>query len=70
MKRKTLLFVITEILYFLVLLGAWLVIWEVSGVNINEWGGLAIFVAVLILIFIRDIRDSLFNHIEGKYNGK
>ena len=59
MVNKTLIFVISEIWFFVGLLIGWLIIWNVTGLDLFSWKGLALFVAVLFLIFLKPMKDSI-----------
>jgi hypothetical protein len=66
MKNKTLLVVVGEVWYFIGLITCWLIIWTVSGLNIDSWQGIALFIAIIFLILIGRVKDSIDNRIEEK----
>jgi hypothetical protein len=70
MGNKTLLTIIGEVWYFIGLLICWLVIWAVSGLHIDSWQGIVLFIAILILVFIGRIKDFIDEKIKEKFNGK
>lgn len=67
---KVLLITLNEVWYFVGLLAAWLIIWSVSGVNITSWKGIALFVSILFLVFLKPAKDLIDDKIERRNNDK